>query len=170
MKPLTCQLPACHQSQVRCHSPAHLGWGPACTGGSWVLGMGDSPEAPLGQTLGAWWHLRTLGRERVGLRGHCPGCPLPLTLPFSLTFLSHFYDPFCSPPLLHLLSSFLPLSYFPIFSPSLPTQLCQFNPPLLCLAFPGSRCQASNLPDFTPEELVWSSRCRKDIGTWPEGT
>lgn len=100
----------------------------------------------------------------MGFGGHRPSCSLPLTLPFSLTCIFRSFL-FPSP------TSFIFfLPSFPVFPPSLPTLPCQFNLPLLCLAFPGSRCQASNFTDFTPEQLVRSNGCSKDTGSQQGGS
>lgn len=110
--------------------------------------MEDTLGAPMGQGLGACWHPRAPGGEGDGLGGHRPGCPLPLTFLSSLTCIFRSFL-FPSPP---PFTFFLPS--FPVFPPFLPTLLCQFNLPLVCLAFPGSRCQASTFRTLPPEELV----------------
>lgn len=66
----------------------------------------------LEQVLGVWSHTRTPGKEGDGLRGHCPPCPL------SLTLLCNVYFPILSVPLsssIYFLSFFLP--FFPVLPP-----------------------------------------------------
>lgn len=42
------------------------------------------------------------------------------------------------------------------------------NLSLLCLAFPGSRCQASTFQTLPSEEPVWSSMCSKGHPAWKD--
>lgn len=148
-KPLTCQLPACHRSQVSCCTPADMGWGPACLAASRALGMDNSLGAPgmsnrmlvapPSSQEGMGWTLGTLSQ---------------LFLSLNSSLLSHQYFTMLSVPSPPSFTFFLPS--YPVFPPCLPTLPCQFNPPLLCLAFPGSRCQAFTFRTLPSEELIWS--------------
>ena len=92
------------------------------------------------------------------------GTPSQLSPSLSSSLLSHLYFPILSAPLpsfTYFLTFFLPSLVFP---PSLLSLPCQFNLPVLCLAFPGSRCQASNLPDFTPGEAGSEQLVQRGLG------
>lgn len=148
-KPLTCQLPACHRSQVSCCTrQTWAGVLPAwLRAGRWAW---RTPWGSPGMSTGT---LVAPPRSREGT-GWAQGTSSRLSPSLNSSLLSHLYFTMLSVPSPPSFTFFLPSS--PVFPPCLPTLPCQFNPPLLCLAFPGSRCQASTFRTLPPEELIRS--------------